>query len=63
MKGKILFIDSTEATIAFIDGTTMNIAISKLPCNSKTGDKINIEPFQSKMTSKSFVNISTPPIC
>ncbi|WP_446898253.1 hypothetical protein ACSVC9_15250 [Clostridium sp. LBM24168] len=63
MKGKIIEATSTEAVIALIDGTTLSIAISQLPYNCKIGDKIDIEPSQMKMTGKSFINISTPPIC
>ncbi|MCH3965347.1 MAG: hypothetical protein LKE46_13890 [Clostridium sp.] len=63
MKGQIIDTTSTEAVIALADGTILNIAMSQLPYNSRTGDKINIEPFQTKMTGKSFINVSTPPIC
>jgi len=42
MFGKIIDMDSTDAFINFLDGTTMDVSISRLPKNSKIGDSIDL---------------------
>lgn len=63
MMGKIIDSSNTEATVAFCDGSTVNISTSYLPCNFKTGDNINIELSNTNMTGRGHTNISSPPIC
>ena len=41
MFGKIIDMDSTDAFINFLDGTTMDVSIARLPKNSKIGDSVD----------------------
>jgi hypothetical protein len=41
MFGKIIDMDSTDAFINFLDGTTIDVSISRLPKNSKIGDSVD----------------------
>ncbi|MCA1073813.1 hypothetical protein K9O30_08760 [Clostridium bowmanii] len=41
MFGKIIDMDSTDAFINFLDGTTMDVSITRLPKNSKVGDSVD----------------------
>ena len=41
MYGKIIDMDSTDAFINFLDGTTMDVSIARLPKNSKIGDSVD----------------------
>lgn len=43
MFGKIIDMNSTDAFINFQDGTTIDVSITRLPRNSKTGDIIDLE--------------------
>jgi len=42
MVGKIIDMNNTDAFVNFLDGTTMDVSISRLPKNSKTGDTIDL---------------------
>ena len=42
MFGKIIDMDNTDAFINFLDGTTMDISIARLPKDSKIGDSVDI---------------------
>ena len=42
MFGKIIDMDNTDAFINFLDGTTMDVSISRLPKNSKIGDSVDL---------------------
>lgn len=63
MIGKIIDINNMEATISLVDGRTMHVSVSYIPHHSKIGDRLNIEPFQAKLTSKVSANMSIPPMC
>jgi hypothetical protein len=41
MFGKIIDMNSTDAFITFLDGTTMDVSIARLPKNSKVGDSVD----------------------
>jgi len=43
MFGKIIDMNNTDAFIIFSDGTTIDISITRLPRNSKTGDTIDLD--------------------
>ena len=43
MFGKIIDMNSTDAFINFQDGTTIDVSITRLPRNSKTGDTIDLD--------------------
>ena len=53
MFGKIIDMDNTDAFVNFLDGTTMDISISRLPKNSKIGDSVDLN-----MTSP--INMTAP---
>ena len=42
MFGKIIDMNNTDAFINFLDGTTMDVSIARLPKNSKTGDTVDL---------------------
>lgn len=42
MFGKIIDMDNTDAFINFLDGTTMDVSISRLPKDSKIGDSVDL---------------------
>ena len=42
MFGKIIDMNNTDAFINFSDGTTIDVCISRLPKNSKTGDTVDL---------------------
>ncbi|MCJ7689742.1 MAG: hypothetical protein MUO60_10560 [Clostridiaceae bacterium] len=42
MFGKIIDMNNTDAFINFLDGTTMDISVARLPKNSKIGDTIDL---------------------
>ena len=42
MFGKIIDIDNTDAFINFLDGTTMDVSIARLPKDSKVGDTVDL---------------------
>jgi len=42
MFGKIIDMDNTDAFINFLDGTTMDVSIARLPKNSKVGDSVDL---------------------
>lgn len=42
MFGKIIDMNKTDAFINYLDGTTMDISISRLPKNSKIGDTVDL---------------------
>ena len=42
MLGKIIDINNTDAFVEFIDGSTMDVSINRLPANSKVGDNVDI---------------------
>lgn len=42
MLGRIIDLDKTDAFILFLDGTTMDINVSRLPHNVKIGDSVDI---------------------
>ena len=42
MFGKIIDLDNTDAFINLVDGTTMDVSISRLPKNSKVGDTVDL---------------------
>jgi hydrogenase maturation factor len=42
MFGKIIDIDNTDAFINFLDGTTMDVSVSRLPKDSKVGDTVDL---------------------
>jgi len=42
MVGKIIDMDNTDAFINFLDGTTIDVSISRLPRNSKIGDSVDL---------------------
>jgi len=42
MFGKIIDMDKTDAFINFLDGTTMDVSIARLPKNSKIGDSVDL---------------------
>ena len=43
MFGKIIDMDNTDAFINFLDGTTMDVSIARLPKNSKIGDSVDFD--------------------
>ena len=43
MFGKIIDIDNTDAFINFLDGTTMDVSVARLPKDSKVGDTIDLD--------------------
>lgn len=42
MFGKIIDIDNTDAFINFLDGTTMDVSVARLPKDSKIGDTVDL---------------------
>ncbi|MCB2291715.1 hypothetical protein LGK97_18545 [Clostridium sp. CS001] len=42
MFGKIIDIDNTDAFINFLDGTTMDVSVTRLPKDSKIGDTVDL---------------------
>ena len=56
MLGKIIDMNNTDAFINFLDGTTMDVSITRLPNNSKTGDTINLDigNFTNMFSNKTF---------
>jgi hypothetical protein len=42
MLGKIIDMNNTDAFINFLDGTTMDVSIGRLPKNSKVGDNVDL---------------------
>jgi len=42
MFGKIIDMNNTDAFINFLDGTTIDVSIGRLPKNSKTGDTVDL---------------------
>ena len=42
MFGKIIDIDNTDAFINFLDGTTMDVSVARLPKDSKVGDTVDL---------------------
>ena len=42
MLGKIIDMNNTDAFINFLDGTTMDVSIARLPKNSKVGDNVDL---------------------
>ena len=42
MFGKIIDMNNTDAFINFLDGTTMDVSIARLPKNSKIGDTVDL---------------------
>jgi len=51
MFGKIIDMDNTDAFINFLDGTTMDVSIARLPKDSKIGDSVDIN-----IGSSNFLN-------
>lgn len=42
MFGKIIDMNNTDAFINFLDGTSINVSVSRVPKNSKIGDTIDL---------------------
>ncbi|MBU3092513.1 hypothetical protein K2F40_13790 [Clostridium sp. CM028] len=42
MFGKIIDMSNTDAFINFLNGTSINVSVSRLPKNSKIGDTIDL---------------------
>lgn len=42
MFGKIIDMDNTDAFVNFLDGTTMDVSVSRLPKDSKIGDTVDL---------------------
>ena len=42
MFGKIIDIDNTDAFVNFLDGTTMDVSVARLPKGSKVGDTVDL---------------------
>lgn len=42
MFGKIIDMNKTDAFLNFLDGTTIDVSISRLPKNSKIGDTVDL---------------------
>ena len=42
MFGKIIDMNNTDAFINFLDGTTMDVSVARLPKNSKVGDSVDL---------------------
>lgn len=51
MLGKIIDINTTEAFVNLLDGTTIDIGVSRIPPKSKIGDTIDIP-----VSSTQFIN-------
>jgi len=57
MYGKIIDINNTDAFVNFLNGTTINVSISRLPKNSKLGDTIDLNnESPSSMIKDSMIN-------
>ena len=57
MFGKIIDMNSTDAFVNFLDGTTMDVSISRLPKNSKIGDSVDLNIVAPALTSMHSDNI------
>lgn len=53
MFGKIIDMNNTDAFVNLLDGTTMDVSISRLPKNSKVGDSVDLN-------MAAPTNLSTP---
>jgi hypothetical protein len=42
MLGKIIDMNNTDAFVNFLDGTTMDVSVARLPRNSKVGDTVDL---------------------
>ena len=42
MFGKIIDMDNTDAFVNFLDGTTVDVSVSRLPKDSKIGDTVDL---------------------
>lgn len=42
MFGKIIDMNNTDAFVNFLDGTTIDVSIARLPKNSKVGDSVDL---------------------
>jgi len=51
MFGKIIDMDSTDAFVNFLDGTTIDVSINRLPKNSKIGDSVDLNIAAPSLTS------------
>jgi len=51
MFGKIIDMNSTDAFVNFLDGTTIDVSINRLPKNSKIGDSVDLNIAAPSLTS------------
>jgi len=57
MKGTILEMNSTDASILLDNGTTIDIHTSRIPSGSKVGSKISLENFsEDSLNQQNFMN-------
>lgn len=57
MYGKIIDMNNTEAFVNFLNGTTVNVSVSRLPKNSKLGDTVDLNnESPSSMIKNSMIN-------
>lgn len=56
MLGKVLDMSFTDAFINFPDGTTKDIALSKLPKGTKIGDTVNLESVPLRLSNDKLVD-------
>jgi hypothetical protein len=56
MLGRIIDMNSTDALVAFDDGTTMDIGVVRLKKGAAVGDAVNIEPGLPKMVNEKMVD-------
>jgi len=57
MFGKIIDMNNTDAFVNFLNGTTVNVSVSRLPKNSKLGDTVDLNnESPSSMIKDSMIN-------
>ncbi|MFT5873953.1 MAG: hypothetical protein ACI8WT_002913 [Clostridium sp.] len=57
MFGKIIDMSNTDAFINFLDGTSINVSLARLPKNSKIGDSIDLNiDAPTSMLNDSMIN-------
>jgi len=57
MFGKIIDMNNTDAFVNFLNGTTINVSVSRLPRNSKLGDTVDLNnEAPSSMLKDSMIN-------
>ncbi|MGH4052501.1 MAG: hypothetical protein ACREVX_14430 [Clostridium sp.] len=57
MYGKIIDMNNTDAFVNFLNGTTVNVSVSRLPKNSKLGDTVDLNnESPSSMIKNSMIN-------